>query len=283
LGPEEFDTNDIMTILGKHAQSLEGMYGGVTKAGSPGGTDLHGVLSSELPKDVADSPLLITEAIIDKQGYIKGHGKGPGAVNALPGGNVQGTYETIDVLVIDDELASTEEIRAIREGKLSARGRTIPVDLKLGGARMSEAKAQSLKGRLGGRPLLVGQDEFRFYRSGNKLPRDSGGGGGGGGKTYISSETAAADVAEAGGFWEGFIRGAGRVARGAKIVGDVAAAIPVARRAFLAGYYLREGQGWDALKQVPLLAEDLTPPNPFNFPFWATDIIKDAVRNTQVR
>jgi hypothetical protein len=144
------------------------MYGGVVARGSPGGSKLHDILSKELPESVGNSPLLITEAIIDKDGLIRAHGKNPGIVNGLPGGNVKGTYETIDVLVIDDSKVSPEDIVKIRDGELSAKGKVISPDMKLGGARMSEAKAKSLKERLGVRPLVVGNKGRLFSRGGRK-------------------------------------------------------------------------------------------------------------------
>src|SRR5690606_14155480 len=97
-----FNTTGILNELDTWAESLKGMYGGVEPRGSPSGTKLHAILSEEIPKSVGNSKLLITEAIIDKDGVIRAHGKGPGFVNSLPGGNVKGTYETLDVLVIDD-------------------------------------------------------------------------------------------------------------------------------------------------------------------------------------
>jgi hypothetical protein len=86
----------------------------------------------------------------------------------------------------------------------------------------------------------------------------AGGGGGGGG---IRDEMAVGgEIAEDAG-----VAGRGaRFLRGVKFLGDVGLGVVVIRRSFLAGYHLREGHGWEALKQVPLLAEDLTPPDPLD-------------------
>lgn len=185
-GEKSIDTTGILNELNTWADSLKGMYGGVVPRGSPGGTELHNVLNERLPEAVKNSPLLITEAIIDKDGFIRAHGKGPGTVNSLPGGNVKGTYETIDVIVIDDDKVNPKDIEKIREGKISAKGKVIAPDLKLGGARMSETKAKSLKGRLGVRPLVVGQEGKEGFSYSGKKPGKKGGSPKGGPAPRIS-------------------------------------------------------------------------------------------------
>jgi RHS repeat-associated protein len=156
-GDDKIDTNAAMDILAAEANKLQAKYGTEVPRGSAGGTELHKVLNEVLPKAVRNSPLVITEAVIDSRGFIVSHGKGP-SVSGLPGGDVKGTYETIDVLVIDDALVGAGDAELIRAGKASARDVVIAPDLKLGGASMSEAKVQSLMKRLGVRPLVIGRD-----------------------------------------------------------------------------------------------------------------------------
>jgi RHS repeat-associated protein len=121
---------------------------------SASSVELHGILAKELPKDLANDPYVITEAIFDKEGFIKRHGIGP-QVGGLPG--EAGTYETMDVLVINEEV-DANTVALIRSGEVSAKDLVTPVDLKLGGASMTKAKTESVAGRLGSRPLLIGQD-----------------------------------------------------------------------------------------------------------------------------
>ena len=84
--------------------------------------------------------------------------------------------------------------------------------------------------------------------------------GGGRGKASIFDEMAVSEEIGAGGrFAEAgrFVRfgvGAGKAVKG---LGDIALAIAVVHRFFLMGTYLREGKGWDALEQAPLLAKDV--------------------------
>jgi hypothetical protein len=78
-----------------------------------------------------------------------------------------------------------------------------------------------------------------------------GGGGSLGGGASITAETG--EAAEVGGLAK-TLSGAGKVM---KFGGDVVMGAFVFRRAFLAGYYLRERRGWEAAKQIPLLAKDL--------------------------
>jgi RHS repeat-associated protein len=149
----------ILTELATWAQSLGAHYNGV----SGDSVKLHDILNTELPKSVGNNPQLITEAVIDKNGFIVEHGRGPQYVKQLAGGDVQGTYETIDVLVIDDSV-SAKDVAKIRTGKLSAKGKVIAPDLKLGGASISNPKAESLEKRLGVRPLNIGQDGRYFTK-----------------------------------------------------------------------------------------------------------------------
>ncbi len=157
-------TDKALTELGRWADSLAGMY----KGNSVSGQQLHNILSVELPNAVK-SNLIVTEAILDKKGFLMpGTGEGPHAVAKLPGGTTAGTYETVDVLVFEDTVSAADRA-LIRAGKMSAKGKVIPVDLKLGGARMPEAKAVSLASRLGRRPLLVGNygdQNSLYYKSG---------------------------------------------------------------------------------------------------------------------
>jgi RHS repeat-associated protein len=164
-GKPPSNTNEVLTELGRWADSLAGMY----KRSSLSGQELHNILSVELPKSVK-SNLVVTEAILDKNGLLMpGTGEGPHAVAKLPGGTTAGTYETVDVLVFDDAVVSAKEMALIRAGKMSTKGKVIPVDAKFGGARMGEAKAASIAGRVGRRPLLVGnygEQNNLYYRSG---------------------------------------------------------------------------------------------------------------------
>jgi hypothetical protein len=164
-GLEEVDANRILNELVISAQSLGGEYRGT----SVDSVRLHDILRTELPKSVGNSPRLITEAIIDKAGKVVAHGIGPQEVMRLPGGNVKGTYQTIDVLVIDDNV-SARDIQKIRAGELSAKGKVIPADLKLGGAAMSKKAAEGLKLRLGAAPVLIGQ-HGRYFTSKKVLRR----------------------------------------------------------------------------------------------------------------
>ena len=189
LGGEE--TDRILNELATWAVSLGADY----KGSSPSSVKLHDILNTELPKS-ANSPLLITEAVIDKKGFIVEHGKGPQYVKSLAGGDIKGTYETIDVLVLEDSV-SAEDVQRIRKGELSAKGKVVPADLKLGGASMSKTKAKSLAKRLGARPVLIGE-HGRFFTSRAKLRRVLGPGGkaqGKGGKAQGKGAGAATVVA----------------------------------------------------------------------------------------
>ena len=168
LGGEETDRilNELATWAVKRGPDYKGSSSSSVK--------LHDILNTELPK-IANSPLLITEAVIDKKGFIVEHGKGPQYVKSLPGGDIKGTYETIDVLVLEDSV-SAEDVQRIRKGELSAKGKVVPADLKLGGARMSKAKAKSLAKRLGARPVLIGE-HGRYFTERKKLRRVLGQGG----------------------------------------------------------------------------------------------------------
>jgi RHS repeat-associated protein len=159
----------ILNELVTWAQSLGARYTGRSGAS----VKLHDVLRTELPNSVAQSPRLVTEAIIDKQGFIRDSGRGPHFAKSLPGGKVKGTYETIDALVIEDWV-SDRDVMKIRAGKMSARGKVVPADLKLGGAYMSEAKAASLTKRLGARPVLIGQ-HGQYFTSRSTLERGAAG------------------------------------------------------------------------------------------------------------
>jgi hypothetical protein len=155
---------------------------------SASSVNLHDILRTELPKSLGYDPHVITEAVIDKSGFVVRHGKGP-QVGGLPGG--AGTYQTIDVLVVNEKV-DAKTVALIRSGKLSAKNLVTPVDLKLGGASMTKKAAQGLEARLGTRPLLIGQDgRYNISRSSlNRIKRaavggESGGseGGGGSGKS----------------------------------------------------------------------------------------------------
>ena len=93
------------------------------------------------------------------------HGKGPEVCEQSSGGNVQGTYETIDVLVIEDRV-SAKDVERIRKGEISAKGKVIAGDLKFGGATYQQRR-RSLRARLGVMPLSIGQHgEFFTTRAG---------------------------------------------------------------------------------------------------------------------
>jgi RHS repeat-associated protein len=144
--------DDILNALVTWSQSLGAEYRG-TSASS---VKLHDVLRTELPRDLQNNPRLITEAVIDKNGFVVREGLGP-HTGGLPNADVRGTYQTIDTLVIDDNV-SAKDVARIRNGTLSARGHVTPVDLKLGGAKMSNTASEGLEARLGSKPMLIGQD-----------------------------------------------------------------------------------------------------------------------------
>jgi hypothetical protein len=159
-GHEPVNADRILTELATWAQSL-----GAHHKKRVDSIALHAILNTELPKAVGMSPRLITEAVIDQEGKIVAHGKGP----QVPGRYPKGTFQTIDVLVIEDHV-SAKEVDLIRRGELSAKGKVVPVDLKLGGATMTRKVSNALKARLGARPVLVGQ-HGRFNRSRKTLQR----------------------------------------------------------------------------------------------------------------
>lgn len=160
-GREPIDANRILNELVTWAQSLGGVYRGH----APQSVRLHDILRTELPKGVGDSPRLITEAVINQEGKIVRHGKGP----QVPGGQPKGTFQTIDVLVINDNVTA-KEIQQISRGEISARGKVIPADLKLGGSSMSKTAAAGLEARLGARPVLIGQ-QGQYFTSRSTLPK----------------------------------------------------------------------------------------------------------------
>jgi RHS repeat-associated protein len=168
--------DNALNALVTWSQSLGAMY----RKTSASSVNLHDILRTELPKSLADDPHVITEAVIDKSGFVVRHGKGP-QVGGLPG--EAGTYQTIDVLVVNEEV-DAQAVALIRSGKLSARNLVTPVDLKLGGASMTKATAKGLKARLGTRPLLIGQDgRYNISRSNlSKIKRAAVEGEGGGGR-----------------------------------------------------------------------------------------------------
>ncbi|MCZ4123095.1 SpvB/TcaC N-terminal domain-containing protein [Streptomyces sp. H39-S7] len=77
-------------------------------------------------------------------------------------------------------------------------------------------------------------------------------GSSGGSPALAAEESMAVEAAEVG-------SGLSRAGRVLGFVGKAAIAIPVAYRSFMVGAYLREGHGWAALRQVGLLAWDLSP------------------------
>ncbi|MFI9106144.1 SpvB/TcaC N-terminal domain-containing protein [Streptomyces fildesensis] len=77
-------------------------------------------------------------------------------------------------------------------------------------------------------------------------------GASGGAPSAAAGESAVAEVAEVG-------SGLSKAGRVFGFLGKAAIAIPVAYRSFMVGAELRQGHGWAALKQVGLLAWDLSP------------------------
>ena len=122
---------------------------------------LHDILKDVLPSEVANSPRLITEAVIDPEGRVVSYGKGPQVVSSLPKGDVKGYYRTVDVLVINDDVGA-RAVREILRGDRSAKGLVVPVDYKFGGASMSAADRKDLASRLGAAPVFIGEHGLLF-------------------------------------------------------------------------------------------------------------------------
>jgi RHS repeat-associated protein len=208
-GRQPVNTDDILNKLGDSAVELGKKYQG-TSASS---TQLHKELNAKLPGAVKNSPLLMTEVIIDPEGFIVDHGKGP----QVPGGKPKGYYRTLDAIVIEDTV-DPEVVKQIRAGKISAKGYVVPTDLKLGGAGMTAKKAKEIEKRLGSVPLMVGQ-HGRFFATRKGLHR-----------TLDAAQNGSRSLGKS-------------VIKKAAFVGTVVTVFTVAS-------LLMEGKGWAATKEV---------------------------------
>lgn len=160
-GRDPVSSDDILNHLVDWAQKLGTKYKGT----SVSGVQLHKEMNAGLPGAVNNSPLLMTEVVMDPQGFIVDHGKGPN----VPKGKPQGYYRTLDAIVIEDSL-DPAIVQEIRTGKRSAKGLVTPTDLKLGGASMSNKRAKEIENRLGSRPLMIGEDG-QFFTTRGRLRR----------------------------------------------------------------------------------------------------------------